>query len=454
MALITPPPGAIEELNSWRTQFSKTYRMNGRENKQIIHRRPVHVPGDIAAYRKGGFPDFQDIDTDLELRPEGYCIKNGWYECCIEVGRIAWRYTSKLDGIVHIELARIGSQIVSELPLQFNPVLVGNTLTFPAILPGLDIQFIARASGLFCNKILRSTTVPRVFGWRIECSKDCPLQINTTTQGYDNYGLQDLDRQSAGKGDVCRRIEMQHSVVDATPNELAVAQIFTETWTGRTFTHDMERRLQPQIDCVYPVLIDQDIIQPITANLDDGYGISGYTTWYYNNAINYFGYASGTGNSYYGGWRFPLAVPQASVITLAELIVNVTSVIGAGNSFDVFAEDVDDAAAFADTTRLPQNIAPITTASGTHTFTSTGLQTANVTSVVQEIVSRPGFTSGNNIAFVHRNLANTGPATDAGYWEDYSNVGTNESVLEVTFTSPIGANIVPRTMPIGWLRRF
>ena len=283
MALITPPPGAIEELPSHRTEFSKTFRMPGEQFKFIARQRRVHVPGDVNMYTQGGFPDWQDVDLDWVLGPSGYYVPNAWYTCQVETGRIAYAYTSKLEGRVEIELAKIDNIAVAALSLNFSPVVNGDTITFPSLLPDLDLEFVARAEGLYVNKILHSDAAPRNFTWHIEKSKDCPLKVNCETQGHDNHGELEPSRNNAKKGDKCRKIEMKHQVDDVPPQKLQEAQDFEETWTGRTFFHDDERRLQPEDAKVYPVWIDQDIIQPITATIDDGYTGGGFpTTWYYN----------------------------------------------------------------------------------------------------------------------------------------------------------------------------
>lgn len=452
MALISTPPDAIRELPSHRTEFSKTFELPGNARRFIARQRRVHVPADIEKYKVGGFPSWEDVDLDFVLQGAVYGVGNAWYACSIERSRIAYTYTSKLEGHVEIELAKIDGQPLHFHALRFAPVVAGNKLTFPAFLPDLDLEFEARAEGLFVNKILHSDQAPRRFTWHIERDRDCPLKVNCETQGHDNHGELDSGRKNAKKGDKCRRIEMQHDVKEVAPGKLQTAQDFEEIWTGRTFYHDDERRLQPDDAKIYPVWIDQDITQPITATIDDGYTGGGFpTTWFYTQPTNFFGYYSLA--AYSNGWRFAIGVPQGSTITLAELKVEVTSVVGAGNTLTLYAYDVDDAPQFASVTVLPTTVAPITTASVTQVLTAVGQVATNTTTIVQEIVNRAGWVTGNHISFVNRNPVTVG-GTDGGYIEDYTNPGTNEPVLEITFTTPAVTNIVPRTMPAGWMRRF
>ena len=229
MSLIATPPDAIEELPSHRTEYSKTFRMPDNQFKLITRRRRVHVPGDISTYKQGGFPDWQDIDLDFTLVGGVYDVKNAWYSCRVERDRIAYSYTSKLQGEVEIELTKIDKAPVGTLPLHFAPVVSGNKITFASLLPDLDLEFEARAGGLYVNKILHSDAAPRNFTWHIEKDKDCPLLVNCETQGHDNHGELNSGRNSAKKGDKCRRLEMQHQVTDTDPKKKHSAQDFEET---------------------------------------------------------------------------------------------------------------------------------------------------------------------------------------------------------------------------------
>ena len=452
--VIAAPPGAVEEDVSQRTLYSKTFRMSDQEFRTIARKRIVHVPGSGANWLSGEDPDWQDLDLDFELEGDTFRVKNAWYNCTISAQQLLWTYVSVVQGHARVELARIGDQDVGDAGLNYNPVIEGNKLTFTRIAPDLDITFVAMPVGLFVYKTLYSVRAPRHFVWDVEWDESEYLKINTRTEGFDNLDRLQRDPGNVGRHMFCRKLEMRHGIEGRAGRSFAHGCTFDERWTGRTYERDEERRLVPGDQVQYPVLIDQDIIQPIVVNTDDGYSSSNYATWFFNINTPFVGwYLPGT-STYLGGWRFPLAVPQGSLITLAELIVNVTGVIGGGNTFDLFAEDVDDAAAFADTTRIPHNIAPITAASTSMAMTATGLLTTDCTNQIQALVSRPGFVSGNNVLLLQRNPATVAGPTAAVYWEDYQDAGTDEPTLEVTFISPTGTNVIPRTMPAGWLGRF
>jgi len=421
--VITPPPEAVQELVDERTQHSKTFEMPNNERKLIASLRRVHVP-------EG--KEWVDVDTDFELTGDQYTVKNALYTCTVDRDRIAYTYTSKVKGVVEIELMKIGNQPVKSLTLNFAPEVTDNRILFPSLLPDLDLEFVALAEGLYVNKILHSAAAPRDFTWWIEQDQDCPLRVNMQTQGHDNDGLVAQDRQGQKKGNVCRKLEMVHDVQDVTKKKLDSACEFGETWTGRTYKRDDENRLVLDDECEYPVWIDQDITQPVTADADDGYSVSngGFINSFANNYGGYF-----SSGAYYPFARFlALNIPQGSSITLADYIINITSVPVAPNTMDIYAYDVDNAAQFAIGGPRPET-SPKTTAKTVAALDSAGLKTYNVTALLQEIVDRPGWVALNNVAFFMLNPVSTGGSYGA-YIEDYSNAGTNEPVLEVTFLPP------------------
>ena len=429
--VIPTPADAVQEVIAERTEHSKTFELSNGKLKLIASLKRAHIPDDVGKWRSGESVGWIDVDTDFVLKGSQYTVKNTWYNCTIETDRIAYSYVSKDQGVVDIELMKIGNQDVSGLTLSLNPVAKDNVLTFPGVVPDLDLEFVARAEGLYVNKILHSAFAPRDFTWCIETDQDCPLKVNKQTRGHDNHALKAPGRENPRKGNLCRKIEMVHDVQKITPKKHAKAETFGETWTGRTFMRDEERRLVLDDGAEYPIWIDQDIIQPVTADADDGYSVTN-GNFYYSYASNFFG-AYG-GYVYYPFARFlALNIPAGSTITLADLIVNVPTISAAGNTATIRGYNVDNAPQFAAGGPRPES-SPVTTAGVSATLTTTGLKTFNVTSILQEIVDRPGWVALNNFALSF--LEFTPGGINGGYIEDYSNIAANEPVLEVTFDPP------------------
>ena len=105
----------------------------------------------------------------------------------------------------------------------------------------------------------------------------------------------------------------------------------------------------------------------------------------------------------YGGWRFQnVTIPQGSVINTCTMDFYFTS-----GSFDdpdvtIWAEDIDDAAAFTTGANDISSRTP-TTATGSWDVTGVGVgleTTSDFAAVVQEIVDRPGWVSGNDLVII------------------------------------------------------
>ena len=157
----------------------------------------------------------------------------------------------------------------------------------------------------------------------------------------------------------------------------------------------------------------------IASDADDGHEANG-ATWDDRAAE---GYSQGEFFSVYqsnnpvtdrlGALRFPSSgVPQGSTITSATLTLQVTTVtsIDATNSVIlVTGDDVDDSAALSATHR-PSLGWTNTAATVTKSGLATGALAITVTTIVQEIVDRAGF-SGGALAF---KLTLSGSDT---YWE-------------------------------------
>lgn len=105
----------------------------------------------------------------------------------------------------------------------------------------------------------------------------------------------------------------------------------------------------------------------------------------------------------YGGLRFTgVTVPQGATIDSATLDVEITSTTYDDPDLTLYGEATDDAATFASSSN---NISGRTSTTATTTWTATsigaGVKTSpSIAGIIQEIVNRPGWVSGNNIAII------------------------------------------------------
>lgn len=175
----------------------------------------------------------------------------------------------------------------------------------------------------------------------------------------------------------------------------------------------------------------------ITDTADDGYEVFGSLT----NMQFGVGYAGGATFLLY--CRFlNVTVPQGATIDSATLTLNITDISGTPDT-TLYGVDEDNAAAFADPGNMP-SAATKTTASADPDPAGTGSKVITITTIVQEIVDRAGWASGNAMAFVAGDNAGSGN----NYWfaEDYEDAGTAEATLDITYTAGAAAVLYRRTL--------
>lgn len=164
-----------------------------------------------------------------------------------------------------------------------------------------------------------------------------------------------------------------------------------------------------------------------------------------SNDLDFFGETDGAGTAYSNlGVRFNnLNIPQGSTITSAsiEFTANNSATVSAGNpTITIQGQNVDNAATFATTANdisgrtwlAGQDVIwnPGTWTNGTTTNTTT----PSLTNIVQAIVNRGSWASGNSMAFRF-----TGTSTAALYREAESFDGNNAAAprLVVQYTPPV-----------------
>jgi hypothetical protein len=154
------------------------------------------------------------------------------------------------------------------------------------------------------------------------------------------------------------------------------------------------------------------------------------------------------GSSQHGGFRFTnITIPQGATISSAVITLNQAQDSGADGSANAewFAWDTDNAAQFVNAGDMPSNVTP-TTANTTYTQSATtnptfALVDHNVTSVVQEIVNRAGWASGNSINFMALNQESVAFIFDN--IDDFSTPGTPiVAALAITYSAG-GSTAVP-----------
>lgn len=437
------PPGLspADELQSKRRTNSKTYQAGGSSLNLSAAMGLVHYRDEPADQNEL----WKEIDLTLDANGQ---MSAAPYSITVFTDRMGYAYTSKTNGYTEVELIEVGNSPVNNG--NFTIRREGNQLFWDNVETGLSLKIILTPSKAEIFKQLASDTVARQLKWRIQEDTDvAAVKIARQIFGAD------------GNGDGLEMVVNVDNQTNGTrgPRNIAYRQFdFEEIWTGR-----VSRRIDPATrqkawfdDPVYPVIIDQSTNENIVANVDDGYSNNTASPWLSSTTFAggndwVFGfYAPGTINVN-GGVRFQtLGVPQGATITSSTLTLNITNILSAGGynpAVIIFADDVDDAPVWANNSR-PQQITQ-TTASTNLTVTATGDTTANITSIVQEIISRTGWSSGNDIRFgLLENVPPTGGNSAFAYVYDYNQGQTLAARLDVVYTVPGGVPLLsPRNHP-------
>ena len=163
------------------------------------------------------------------------------------------------------------------------------------------------------------------------------------------------------------------------------------------------------------------------SDADDGLELGG--TWY---AAGEPGRDGGAGNdskfgAVNGGLRFP-SFNESGSVGSATLELNITGGSGTGVA-TIYGDDVDDAAAWGSSDK-PSGITQTTaTAAFSRSSGATGSYTIDVTDIVNEILARGGWSSGNAIRF---GIIGSGSGSNEAYWEGINDGGSAPPKLTTT----------------------
>ncbi len=155
---------------------------------------------------------------------------------------------------------------------------------------------------------------------------------------------------------------------------------------------------------------------PITTNGDDGIetGVGG---WANNQNYDGFGFYTTTFNNVHSGLRFQdITIGQGTSISNAYIAVYGSTANSAGSAtnidVNIIGDDVDNAGAWVAGSSIPSGTGMTDTTAvvawNPTTWSNDWINTPDISSIVQEIVNRGGWTSGNDMRFAIRNDTTTG----------------------------------------------
>lgn len=385
------------EIISKRTLYSKTFQVSPDTVKVEQYEHPVHVLKDGV---------YVDLDSTIKtVDGKEMCDTLPYTFRAIDNG-IRLEYGSTWAEFV---LKSIGDTNIKSLPIDISKrSKTDNTIWITDLLPGVDLGFVVGTKGVRTLKRLKDENAPRSFTWSVTSYGDG--MFFTDAFGRDN------ENEIPTKWINNRRdLEIITKRTDpVTQKDGTVTFEINETWTGRVYTRNPKSRILGYTDDpIYPVTLDPTV-GPISADADNGDERVG-SAWTDRFYRWYTGKSAGVARN--GGVRFlSLTVPQGSTITSATIDGTVHSIYGSTEAKTIYGDDVDNAPTWSNTSK-PSSGFTQTTASTTFNPSTSGAVSSDVTAIVQEIVDRAGWVSGNAMRFAYMGTSGTGYAEVAMYAE-------------------------------------
>lgn len=389
--------GRPVELIEARTSHSKTFEVapGVRHLSQSVS--PVH-------YDTGG-GTLEEIDTTFlpgDRPGVAFVVESAPYRAEILQGTIGWRHTSRQGGWLQMELAAVDGQPVASVP---TPRAEGDQVVWDQVVPGVDIKITAFPAS---SEAFKQFDGPHELEWKVTQSKEQFWgRLQERLAGWDRTG---------------DRLEIITSRQGA---------VFKERWTGRVSKIvDPRTRRKEWVDHPAdggPVIVDAAITEKIATGPDDVWEAVGgdlFTdgvTW--RAGVTLYGIGQ-----WYGGLRFTsVAIPPGVQVQTASLTLNVTSVTNSA-ALRIWGVATDDAAPWSVSSKPSDRTRTGTSASFVPGVL--GSKVVDVTNLVTEILGRPGWASGNDLALVVEG--------STGYIEveAYEAAGDQQAQLDVTFVDP------------------
>lgn len=169
------------------------------------------------------------------------------------------------------------------------------------------------------------------------------------------------------------------------------------------------------------------IEREISVSADDAADVGAFGGGTFNNNdLYYFLATANLSNRAIAGWRFLNITISSEAIIISATLTFATWAVSNGGWWKsiCYGDDVDDCAVWSDPANRPKN-APLSTAfdilQGNTTDIPNGtyeLRSFNVKTIIEEIIARAGWASGNDIGFITKDNGSSIGATLKAYTFD------------------------------------
>lgn len=362
----------MREIIEKRRTHSKTFHLGGRRRRLRTSVAPLH-------YRCDG--KLVDIDATPARRGRHFEVSAAPYALKLDPDRPAYFYTSESGKWVEAELIEAGGVQIKASPAAQD----GKLLKWDGIAPDTDLVMQPLRKGIEALVIVNTPNAARIWRWRVNGDKS----LLQPPKGHDAKN---------------QRLELVHRY---DGDDLVIE------WTGRATSQQRLRRTEGWTeDIAYPVAIDPTVNEAIVDGADDlqSYWRNSGADFSYTFAVGQFlraGRLAGGARTYVGLRFQTIGVPRGATIVSATLTMDVM-VVNNSPDINVYGDDVDDAPPWSSPGSRVKDGLSKTTAVTNITPASYGPYPISVASIVQEIVNRPGWVSGNNMRFGLFNNATSG----------------------------------------------
>jgi len=394
--------GAPVELIEQRTANSKTFLMPDGRLGLDISIGAIHY--------KDNYQDRTEPwkDIDCAIQPDG-TIRKAPYDLDIDLDAIGFRCRVKEDGSEFtMGLGILGEGI---LPAKVKPIISGNQAIWRDVAPDTDIAIVAERTRISFRRILKSEKAPVRAEFNV--TKPSKSIAVLKTRARDADGEEVPVEVAEDRGKLVERIDVR----------------------GKKF----------------PIEVDPTLEIQVGADADDcrryGYGENG--GFGYSVGYDAAGSVTAANDKYGSGFRFiNITIPQGTEITTAYLIL--TAMYDGSNTdcnTKISAEDVDNAGDFSG-----DDGASFDTRYGNHTTAivdwnaipawsadECGADTTSpeIQTVIQEIVNRVGWASGNAIVIFWEDFGDNSGADAIRQCYDYKSSTTKCAKLHIEYTPAI-----------------
>ncbi len=432
-----------QEVKKLRTPTSKTFKLKDGYFRQILGMKVVHFERDNR---------WEEVDVSLVKQGDAWKSQNTEYDIKILENEIG--FTITIDG----STARIFIDPKENKHLDIKSaeiVVQENQIFWKFPKQEIEIKVLLSATTVSFYKLLTGPEAPKNVSWSVESTKHGRVNFVEKVCGRDNEG---------------NRTKHQVSKRNKVEDDENVSYILDEKWTGEVakVVDKTSRKKDWSKDAIYPILIDPSTSIDISNGVDDVHEgrtfiwDSTNTEWdlisssLNTNGTKIYGGFYGLGSyisSYHPGFRFrSVGIAQGATITSADLELYVLSRNNTPK-FKIYGNDADNAALWTATNERPTQMTK-TSASATTTInvSSTAIN-PGITSIVQEIVNRAGWSSNNAMKFgliVQDTPASTSSTAEQAQFEALEHAGSNEAVLSVTYSTGTAVNSSRNSVITGY----